>query len=125
VDGERELFESPAIATRSHLPGRLYFQGWIAFNPAQLLSEIELYRIAVHEIGHILGLQHSSNAMSLMYGFDLEGSEWLDPTDPAATSAPPQHGTAAFERQSFSQGKKDLPPPGCIQSSEESSKCHA
>ena len=84
VDGERALFESPAIAARSHLPGRLHFQGWIAFNPAQTLSETELYRIAAHEIGHILGLQHNSNAMSVMYGFDLEGLEWLDATDLAA-----------------------------------------
>jgi len=87
LDGERELFESPAIAARSHLPGRLHFQGWIAFNPGKTLSKTELYRIGVHEIGHILGLQHSSNAMSVMYGFDLEGSEWLDATDLAALAA--------------------------------------
>jgi Matrixin len=81
VDGERELFQSAAIAARSQLPDRLNFQGWIAFNPAQMLSEAELFRIAVHEIGHMLGLQHSSNAMSVMYGFDVDGLEWLDPTD--------------------------------------------
>ena len=66
------------------MPDRLDFQGWIAFNPAQTLSEAEMFRIAVHEIGHILGLQHSSNARSVMYGFDLEGLKWLDPTDLAA-----------------------------------------
>jgi predicted Zn-dependent protease len=49
--------------------------------PAQTLSETELYRISVHEIGHVLGLQHSFNARSVMYGFNLEGPEWLDPTD--------------------------------------------
>ena len=84
VDGKRELFQPAAIAARAQLPDRLDFQGWIAFNPALTLSESELYRIAVHEIGHILGLQHSSNAMSVMYGFDVEGLEWLDPTDLAA-----------------------------------------
>ena len=84
VDGKRELFQPAAIAARAQLPDRLDFQGWIAFNPALTLSESELYRIAVHEIGHILGLQHSSNAMSVMYGFDVEGLEWLDPTDVAA-----------------------------------------
>ena len=84
VDGERELFRSAAMAARSQLPDRLDFQGWIAFNPAQTLSEAEMFRIAVHEIGHILGLQHSSNARSVMYGFDLEGLKWLDPTDLAA-----------------------------------------
>jgi len=84
VDGDRELFQSAAIAARSQLPDRLDFQGWIAFNPALKLSNSELYRIAVHEIGHILGLRHSSSAMSVMYYFDLEGLEWLDATDLAA-----------------------------------------
>ena len=84
VDGDRELFQSAAIAARSQLPDRLDFQGWIAFNPALKLSNTELYRIAVHEIGHILGMRHSSSAMSVMYYFDLEGLEWLDATDLAA-----------------------------------------
>jgi len=66
------------------LPDRRDFQGWIAFNPGLALSEIEMYRISMHEIGHMLGLQHSSSAMSVMYGFDLEGQEWLSPTDLAA-----------------------------------------
>ena len=29
----------------------------------------------------MLGLHHSSNAMSVMYGLDLEGLEWLYPAD--------------------------------------------
>jgi hypothetical protein len=87
VDGERELFQPAAIAARSQLPDRSDFQGWIAFNPRQTLSEIELYRISMHEIGHMLGLQHSSNAMSVMYGLDLEGEDWLDVTDLAALAA--------------------------------------
>jgi predicted Zn-dependent protease len=87
VDGERELFQPSAVVARSQFPDRLYFQGWIAFNPAQTLSETELYRISVHEIGHMLGLQHSSNAMSVMYFLDLDGQEWLDPTDLAALAA--------------------------------------
>jgi hypothetical protein len=81
VDGARELFQPAYVAARSQLPDRLDFQGWIAFNPVQTLSETELYRISVHEIGHVLGLQHSFNARSVMYGFNLEGPEWLDPTD--------------------------------------------
>jgi hypothetical protein len=84
VDGERELFQPAAVAARSQLPDRLYFDGWIAFNPGQTLSEIELYRISLHEIGHMLGLQHSSNAMSVMYGFNLDDQDWLDLTDLAA-----------------------------------------
>ncbi len=84
IDGASELFQPAYIAARSQLPDRLDFQGWIAFNPAQTLTETELYRISVHEIGHMLGLQHSSNAMSVMYGFDLDGLEWLDASDLAA-----------------------------------------
>ena len=86
LDGERELFQ-PApqlIVARSQLPDRLHFEGWIAFNPSQTLSENDLYRISLHEIGHMLGLQHSSNAMSVMFGFDLEDQAWLDPTDLSA-----------------------------------------
>jgi len=81
VDGERQLFQPSAIAARSQLPGRAYFDGWIAFNPGQTLTETELYRISLHEIGHVLGLQHSSNAMSVMYGFNLDDQDWLDLTD--------------------------------------------
>jgi hypothetical protein len=81
IDGERKLFQSTAMAARSQLPDRLDFQGWIAFNPGQQLSDIELYRISMHEIGHILGLQHSSNATSIMYSFDLDGQDWLDLAD--------------------------------------------
>jgi len=84
VDGERQLFHPEAVAARSQLPDRPYFDGWIAFNPGQTLSEMELYRISLHEIGHVLGLQHSSNAKSVMYGFNLDDQDWLDLTDLAA-----------------------------------------
>ena len=87
VDGERQLFQPIAIAARSQLPDRLYFDGCIAFNPGQALSPAELYQISLHEIGHVLGLPHSSNANSVMYSFNLEGQEWLDLTDLAALGA--------------------------------------
>ncbi|HEV1288117.1 MAG TPA: matrixin family metalloprotease [Bryobacteraceae bacterium] len=80
-DGDRELFQPAVVAARSQLPDRHDFQGWIAFNPVQTLSETDYYRISVHEIGHMLGLQHSSNPISVMYFLDLEGPECLDPTD--------------------------------------------
>jgi len=83
-DGDRELFQPVVVAARSQLPNRDDFQGWIAFNPAQKLSETVLYRISLHEIGHMLGLQHSSNPASVMYFLDLEGLEWLEPADLAA-----------------------------------------
>ena len=84
VDGERQLFQPSAVAARSQLPDRPKFDGWIAFNPGQKLTEIEFYRISLHEIGHVLGLQHSSNAGSVMYGFNLDDQDWLDVADLAA-----------------------------------------
>ncbi len=89
IDGQRELFaQGPgSMAARSQFPDRGDFQGWIVFNPAVTLSRAEMYRISVHEIGHMLGLRHSSNVSSLMYGIDLECSESLDPNDLAALAA--------------------------------------
>jgi hypothetical protein len=89
VDGDRGLFESAPrlIVARSQFPDRLDFQGWIAFNPAQTLGETELFWTAVHEIGHMLGLPHSLNAKSVMYGLTLDGIECLDPIDLAALAA--------------------------------------
>jgi hypothetical protein len=84
VDGARELFQPVYVVARSQLPDRLDFQGWIAFNPAQVLTGAEMYRIAVHEIGHVFGLQHSFRASSVMYGLELEGLPYLDPEDLAA-----------------------------------------
>lgn len=89
VDGQRDLFEPEPwnMAARSQFPDRLGFQGWIVFNPAVPLSPIALYRISVHEIGHMLGLRHSLNTLSLMYGLDLDCSESLDAQDLASLAA--------------------------------------
>ena len=89
VDGQRDLFEPEPenMAARSQFPDRLGFQGWIVFNPAVPLSRTELYRISVHEIGHMLGLRHSPNTLSLMYGLDLDCSESLDAQDLASLAA--------------------------------------
>jgi hypothetical protein len=89
VDGQRDLFEPEPenMAARSQFPDRLGFQGWIVFNPAVPLSRAELYRISVHEIGHMLGLRHSLNTLSLMYGLDLDCSEFLDTQDLASLAA--------------------------------------
>jgi hypothetical protein len=86
IDGERDLFEPEPenMAARSQFPDRRDFQGWIVFNPAVPLSKMESYRISVHEIGHMLGLRHSTNTKSLMYGFDLDDSQSLDPADLAS-----------------------------------------
>lgn len=83
ADGKRELFEPEidTMAARSQFPDRRAFQGWIAFNPAITLSKTELYRISVHEIGHVLGLHHNLDVRSLMYSLDLDCSDSLDAED--------------------------------------------
>lgn len=98
VDGARELFQPVYVVARSQLPDRLDFQGWIAFNPAQVLSGADLYRISVHEIGHVLGLQHSFSATSVMYGLDLDGQPCLDPADLAALARLHKLRIAAFDK---------------------------
>src|SRR5207253_3258986 len=68
VDGQRDLFERmpESMAARSQFPDRRDFRGWIAFNPAVNLTRDAIYRISVHEIGHVLGLRHNQNPRSLM-----------------------------------------------------------
>src|SRR5438874_3659707 len=58
IDGQRKLFEPVPdnMVARSQFPDRLAFEGWIVFNPAVTLTKTELYRISVHDIGHMLGL---------------------------------------------------------------------
>lgn len=95
IDGETSLFEPEAIAARSQLPDRSNFQGWIAFNPRKSLSATELYRVSIHEIGHLLGLPHSTSASSVMYGFELDDQDWLEVSDIEALST---HHTVRRER---------------------------
>jgi hypothetical protein len=51
------------------------------------LSKTGLYRIAVDEIGHMLGLRHNPDIRSLMYSLDLDCSDLLDADDLAALAA--------------------------------------
>jgi len=81
VDGQRQLFLLAVIAARSQLPDRPDFYGLIAFNPGQALNQTELFQLSLHEIGHLFGLEHSSNSSSVMYHFTLDGQEWLDLND--------------------------------------------
>ena len=59
------------------------FRGKIAVSPAasQELNSEEIYGIAVHEIGHLLGLKHNPNPHSVMYFLNVEGTEVLDSKD--------------------------------------------
>lgn len=86
VDGRSRLFK-PAQAARSQLPGYANFQGWIAFNPKLVLSRDEWYTIAVHEVGHLLGLPHNPSVHSVMYYLSLDGLLLLDTADLTAASA--------------------------------------
>jgi hypothetical protein len=86
VDGGDNLFKSAQVA-RSQFPWRPRFQGWIAFNPKPVLTPSERYTIAVHEVGHMLGLPHNPSARSVMYYLSLDGVLLLDSADLAALSA--------------------------------------
>jgi hypothetical protein len=83
VDGDPDLFR-PGEVARAQFPGLPAYQGWIAFNPRVSLPANELFVTAVHELGHLLGLPHSSNASSVMYFLALDGPVFLDSTDLAA-----------------------------------------
>lgn len=88
VDGSPALFGGgKLIAARSQLTNRANFHGWIAFNPDSYLNRSEMYLTAIHEIGHMLGLQHNPNAKSIMYFFDLDWREALDERDLACLAA--------------------------------------
>ncbi len=81
VDGAKNLFETPGVAARAQNPDKTGFEGWVAFNPAARLTEHEMFIISVHEIGHLLGLEHNSDGSSVMYFFDLDDLACLDAAD--------------------------------------------
>ncbi|MBV8073238.1 MAG: matrixin family metalloprotease [Acidobacteriaceae bacterium] len=87
VDGSPGLFRNNLIAARSQFADRRSFHGWIAFNPKCPLTVVDAYLTAIHEIGHMLGLQHSPNPKSVMYFLDPESPPTLDEKDLALLRA--------------------------------------
>jgi hypothetical protein len=76
-----------SIAAQAQDPESPDFQGSIDFNAAVTLTETEMYYYSVHEIGHLLGLDHNPNPWSVMYFEDAAGPERLDLTDLKALAA--------------------------------------
>jgi Matrixin len=88
VDGTPALFDwCTCMSARSQFPDRSGFQGWIAFNPRSKLTKQEMFLDSVHEIGHLLGLPHNPNDLSVMYAFELDKSASLDAADLDALAA--------------------------------------
>jgi hypothetical protein len=80
VDGNRGLFR-PGEVARAQFPGGQFFQGWIAVNRTVALQDSEQYFVAVHELGHLMGLRHNPSARSVMYYLNLDGPLLLDSAD--------------------------------------------
>lgn len=86
LDGQPDLFEDSTVA-KAHLAESSGSPGWVAFNPKAPLTNNELYLTAVHEIGHLLGLEHNPDVASVMYYTNSAGADQLDEADLVALSS--------------------------------------
>ena len=82
VNGGPDILNRGTVA-RSQLTELGFFRGMIVVSPAAAgtLSRDEMYATAVHEFGHLLGLQHNPSSHSVMYFLNVSGTEVLDRTD--------------------------------------------
>lgn len=85
--GIHQAKDGITVAARSQLPQSIDFEGWVAFNPRLNLPEREMYLNAIHEIGHLLGLNHNPDPASVMYFADVRGAQMLDRDDLAELAA--------------------------------------
>ena len=79
--GDPSLFSNDAIAARSQFVDKRHFHGWIAFNPNCRERDVDMYLVAIHEIGHMMGLQHNSDLDSIMFFLNPRDPPLLDATD--------------------------------------------
>ena len=99
MDGLPDLFND-GPAAKAQFPDWMGFEGLIAFDPraVEALTAQEMYLVAVHELGHLWGIErHSKNIHSIMYFQNPNPSMVLDSEHVArllahhalATGAPP------------------------------------
>jgi hypothetical protein len=89
VDGLPDLFNDGAAA-KAQFPDWTGFQGLIAFDPRAVEASTpqEMYLVAVHELGHLWGIEkHSKNVHSIMYFQDPNPYMVLDGEDLARLRA--------------------------------------
>jgi hypothetical protein len=89
VDATPEILAKEHDVARAQFTDWENFQGWIAFDPhiSAYMSPQEIYATAVHELGHLFGLVHSANALSVMYYLDVDEYAILDAADLHALGA--------------------------------------
>jgi hypothetical protein len=63
------------------------FRGEIAFNATFPITPRDAYLVCIHEIGHLLGLDHNPSPDSVMHAVRLDGFQKLELTDISALSA--------------------------------------
>jgi len=87
IDGDRNVLQDGIVA-RAQIPEWADFRGKITVRTAMAneLSSTEIYGIAVHELGHFLGLKYNASPESVMYFLDVAGDEVLDIKDLVALS---------------------------------------